>query len=51
MRDLRKNSNRGRKLSVAAVAAQLNSEGHTNRSGRPWSAQMVHHVLATAVSH
>jgi hypothetical protein len=38
----------GRRASLAAVAAQLNAEGHGNRAGRGWSAQLVHHVLQRA---
>jgi DNA invertase Pin-like site-specific DNA recombinase len=45
MRQLRRKPTKARRLSVAAVAAQLNAEGHRNRSGREWSPQMVHHVL------
>lgn len=48
MRQLRRKPAKGRPLSIAAVAAQLNAEGHRNRAGRDWSAQMVHHVLQTA---
>jgi DNA invertase Pin-like site-specific DNA recombinase len=47
MRQLRRKPAKGRRLSVAGIAAQLNAEGHTNRAGRPWSAQMVHHVLGS----
>src|SRR5262245_19945119 len=36
---------KGKGLSVAAIAAHLNAEGHRNRTGREWSPQMVHHVL------
>ena len=45
MRHLRRKPAKGSRLSVAKIAAQLNAEGHRNRSGRDWSAQMVHHVL------
>jgi len=31
---------------IAAVAHQLNMEGHRNRAGRERSAQMVHHVMS-----
>ena len=48
MKALRRKPARGRRLSVAKVAAQLNVEGHRNRSGREWSPQLVHHVLTTA---
>jgi DNA invertase Pin-like site-specific DNA recombinase len=48
MRQLRRKPAKGHRLSVASVAAQLNAEGHRNRSGRDWSAQMVHHVLKSA---
>jgi hypothetical protein len=46
MRQLRRKPRKGKRLSVAAVAAQLNAEGHRNRAGREWSPQMVHHVLS-----
>ena len=45
MRQLRRKPAKGSRLSCAAVAAQMNAEGHRNRAGREWSAQMVHHVL------
>jgi DNA invertase Pin-like site-specific DNA recombinase len=45
MKQLRRKAPKGRRLSVAGIAAQLNSEGHRNRAGRDWSPQMVHHVL------
>ena len=48
MTSLRRKPPKGRRLSVAAIAERLNTEGHRNRSGRPWSAQMVHHVLKSA---
>jgi DNA invertase Pin-like site-specific DNA recombinase len=48
MRQLRRKPVKGRRLSIAAIAAQLNAEGHRNRAGREWSPQMVHHVLSTA---
>jgi DNA invertase Pin-like site-specific DNA recombinase len=48
MKQLRRKPAKGRRLSVAAIAEQLNSEGHRNRAGREWSAQMVHHVLKSA---
>ena len=48
MRELRRKPPKGRRLSIAAIAAHLNSEGHRNRAGREWSAQMVHHVLKNA---
>jgi DNA invertase Pin-like site-specific DNA recombinase len=47
MKRLRRKPAKGRRLPVAAIAAQLNVEGHRNRAGREWSAQMVHHVLTT----
>lgn len=49
MRQLRRKPPKGRRLSVAAVAARLNEEGHRNRAGRDWSPQMVHHVLRAAI--
>ena len=45
MRQLRRKPPKGRHLSLSAIAAQLNEEGHRNRAGRVWSPQMVHHVL------
>lgn len=48
MRALRRKPVKAKRMSVAAIAAQLNAEGHRNRSGREWSAQMVHHVLSSA---
>jgi DNA invertase Pin-like site-specific DNA recombinase len=50
MQQLRRKPAKGRRLSVAAIAAQLNAEGHRNRSGREWSAQMIHHVLIRSSS-
>jgi len=46
MRQLRRKPPGGRPMSLAAIAKQLNAEGHRNRAGREWSPQMVHHVLA-----
>lgn len=46
MRVLRRKPPKGRRRPLSSVAVQLNLEGHRNRSGRPWSAQMVHHVLS-----
>jgi hypothetical protein len=48
MRQLRRKAPKEKRLSVAAVAAQLNAERHRNRAGRESSAQMVHHVLRVA---
>lgn len=48
MRQLRRKPSNGRRLSVAKIAVRLNSEGHRNRAGREWSAQLVHHVLAAS---
>ena len=45
MKQLRRKPRNGRAMSLAALAARLNEEGHRNRAGRDWSAQMVHHVL------
>lgn len=45
MRQLRRKPVKGPRLSLAAVAAQLNAEGHRNRAGREWSKQLVAHVL------
>jgi len=48
MRRLRRKPAKGRRLSFAAIAAQLNAEGHRNRAGREWSAQLIHPVLKGA---
>lgn len=48
MRQLRRKPVRAAGPSYAEIAAQLNAEGHRNRSGREWSAQMVYHVLKSA---
>lgn len=48
MKRLRRKPAKGPRLSIAAIAALLNAEGHRNRAGREWSAQMVHHVLKSA---
>ena len=50
MRQLRRKPVKGRRASFAAVAASLNGEGHRNRAGRVWSAQMVHHVVSAKSS-
>jgi DNA invertase Pin-like site-specific DNA recombinase len=41
MRELRRKPPKGRRSSYAEVAAHMNAEGHRNRAGREWSAQMV----------
>ena len=46
MRQFRRKPAKGRRPTLAAVAARLNEEGHRNRAGREWSPQLVHHVLA-----
>ena len=46
MKDLRRKPRKGRAASFASIAAQLNAEGHRNRAGRPWSAQLVFRVLS-----
>ena len=48
MKQLRRKPAKGRRLSIASIASQLNAEGHRNRAGREWSAQLVHHVLKSA---
>lgn len=48
MRQLRRKPANGKRLSVARIAAQLNLDGHRNRAGREWSAQLVHHVLKSS---
>lgn len=45
MRQFRRKPAKGRRPTLAAVAARLNEEGHRNRAGRDWSPQLVHHVL------
>ena len=45
IRELRRKPPKAARLSLSAVAAQLNADGHRNRAGRAWSPQMVHHVL------
>lgn len=42
---LRRKPIKGRRLSFAKIAEQINAEGVTNRSGRPWTAQRVHQVI------
>ena len=48
MRQLRRKPAKAKRRSIAAIAAQLNAEGHRNRAGRVWSSQMVHHVLSAS---
>lgn len=48
MKELRRKPPKAKRAPIAAVAAQLNAEGHRNRAGREWSPQMVHHVLKAA---
>jgi len=48
MRQLRRKPAKSRRLSMAAIAGQLNAAGHRNRAGREWSAQLVHHVMSSA---
>lgn len=50
MRLLRRKPIKSSRLSVAEIAAQLNTEGHRNRAGREWSPQMVHHVLKASTA-
>lgn len=50
MKVLRRKPRKGRAASFASIAAQLNAEGHRNRAGRDWSAQLVHHVIAKSRS-
>jgi len=45
MKELRRKPPKGRRPSLSDVAARLNADGHRNRAGREWSAQLVHHVL------
>jgi DNA invertase Pin-like site-specific DNA recombinase len=46
MRTLRRKPVKGARLSYAAIAAQLNTEGHTTRYGRPWTRDGVCKALA-----
>jgi DNA invertase Pin-like site-specific DNA recombinase len=39
---------RGQGLSLRAIAARLNDDGHTTRADKPWSAVQVKHVLQRA---
>lgn len=45
MKLLRRKPRNARRISYASLAERLNTEGHRNRAGRPWSTRMVHHVL------
>ncbi len=45
IKTLRRKPIKGRRLSFAKIAEQINAEGLTNRSGRPWTAQRVHQVI------
>jgi DNA invertase Pin-like site-specific DNA recombinase len=45
MRRLRRKPAKGRRASLAEIAATLNAEGFRNRAGREWSPRMVWHVL------
>ena len=45
MRQLRRKPVKGRRESLADIAATLNAEGFRNRAGREWSVRMVFHVL------
>jgi DNA invertase Pin-like site-specific DNA recombinase len=48
MKQLRRKPAKGRRMSYADIAAQLNQEGHRNRAGREWSQQLVYHVLKSS---
>lgn len=48
MRRLRRKPVKGRRASLAQIAATLNAEAFRNRAGREWSARMVWHVLGAA---
>jgi hypothetical protein len=39
---------RGKGLSLAAIADELNTQGHTTRRGKPWNAVQVSRVLVRA---
>jgi hypothetical protein len=48
MRTMRRKPAKADRLSYAAIAAQLNTEGHTTRYGRPWTRDGVHKALGRA---
>jgi DNA invertase Pin-like site-specific DNA recombinase len=48
MRELRRKPRKGQRLSVAAIAATLNAEGHATRTGKPWAPGTVHQILKRA---
>jgi DNA invertase Pin-like site-specific DNA recombinase len=45
LRELRRKPKGPPRLSVAAIAATLNAEGRTSRSGKPWAPGTVHAIL------
>ena len=45
MKQLRRKPKGARRLSVAAIAAQLNTEGVPTRQGGPWRTSSVHAIL------
>ena len=50
IRRLRRKPAKGRRASLADVAATLNAEGFRNRAGREWSPRMVWHVLHSGMT-
>lgn len=46
MHTMRRKPVKGQRLSYAAIAAQLNGDGHTTRYGKPWTRDGVCKALA-----
>jgi hypothetical protein len=42
---LRRKPRGGERLSFAAIAERLNSEGHPSRSGKPWAPETVRGII------
>ena len=45
VRELRRKPKKGERLSYAAIAARLNTEGHRTRTGKPWAPGTLHAIL------
>lgn len=45
MRQLRRKPPKGTRLSLATVAATLDTEGHKSRTGKPWTPESVRQIL------
>jgi DNA invertase Pin-like site-specific DNA recombinase len=41
---------RGKGLSLAAIADELNTQGHTTRRGKPWNPVQISRVLARGIN-